>query len=101
MDELRGAAYALKAYAGMEYGAFAQTNMRDVPLEVYQGHGARLPEPWRRRAEHWFSEMARLEEGVEAWRRGDLAAFGRLCLASGRSSIENWQTGSAGIDSVA
>lgn len=95
VDELRGAAYALKAYAGMEYGAFAQTNMRDVPLEVYQAHGARLPEPWRRRAEHWFSEMARVEEGVEAWRRGDLAAFGRLCLASGRSSIENWQTGSA------
>ena len=95
VDELRGAAYALKAYAGMEYGAFAQTNMRDVPLKVYQAHGARLPEPWRRRAEHWFSEMARVEEGVEAWRRGDLAAFGRLCLASGRSSIENWQTGSA------
>lgn len=95
VDELRGAAYALKAYAGMEYGGFAQTNMRDVPLEVYQAHGARLPEPWRRRAEHWFSEMARVEEGVEAWRRGDLEAFGRLCFASGRSSIENWQTGSA------
>ena len=95
VDELRGAAYALKAYAGMEYGGFLQTNMRDVPLEVYRAHGARLPEPWRRRAEHWFSEMARVEEGVEAWRRGDLAAFGRLCLASGRSSIENWQTGSA------
>ena len=95
VDELRGAAYALKAYAGMEYGAFAQTNMRDVPLEVYRAHRARLPEPWRRRAEHWFSEMARVEEGVEAWRRGDLEAFGRLCFESGRSSIENWQTGSA------
>ena len=37
--------------------------------------------------------MARVEEGVEAWRRGDLEAFGRLCFESGRSSIENWQTG--------
>ena len=94
VDELRSAAYALKAYAGMEYAGFAQTNMRDVPDPIYRAHGWRLPEPWRRRAEHWFSEMARVEESVEAWRKGDIEAFGRLCFASGRSSIENWQTGS-------
>ena len=94
VDELRSAAYALKAYAGMEYAGFAQTNMRDVLDPIYRAHGWRLPEPWRRRAEHWFSEMARVEESVEAWRKGDIEAFGRLCFASGRSSIENWQTGS-------
>ena len=94
VDELRCAAYALKAYAGMEYAGFAQTNMRDVPAQVYRAHGQRLPEPWRRRAEHWFSEMARVDAGVEAWRKGDIEAFGQLCFASGRSSIESWETGS-------
>ncbi|MBQ1277868.1 MAG: hypothetical protein IIY07_04405, partial [Thermoguttaceae bacterium] len=32
--------------------------------------------------------------GAEAWRRGDIETFGELSFASGRSSIENWQTGS-------
>ena len=35
-----------------------------------------------------------MEAGAEAWRRGDIEAFGKLSFESGRSSIENWQTGS-------
>ena len=38
--------------------------------------------------------MDRVARGVEAWRRGDLAAFGRLVTASGGSSIENYECGS-------
>lgn len=94
VDECRSAAYALKAYAGMEYGKFAETNLRDVPYEVYQGHKSRLPETWARRAEHWYGEMARVERGAEAWRRGDIEEFGRISFESGRSSIELWETGS-------
>ena len=36
VDELRSAAYALKAFSGMEYGKFNETYLRDVPVEVYQ-----------------------------------------------------------------
>ncbi len=35
-----------------------------------------------------------MEKGVEAWRRGDIEEFGRLSFESGRSSIDNWETGS-------
>ena len=35
VDELRSAAYALKAYAGMDYGKFQETNMRDIPADIY------------------------------------------------------------------
>lgn len=35
-----------------------------------------------------------MEAGAEAWRRGDLEEFGRLSFESGKSSIENWETGS-------
>lgn len=94
VDECRSAAYALKAFAGMEYGKFGQTNLRDVPYEVYLQYKDKLPENWAKRAEHWYTEYKRVEAGAEAWRRGDIEEFGRLSFESGKSSIENWETGS-------
>ncbi len=94
VDECRSAAYALKALAGMDYGKFEETNLRDVPFEVYQQYKDRLPETWARRAEHWYTEYFRVEQGAEAWRRGDIETFGRLSFESGHSSIYNWETGS-------
>lgn len=94
VDECRSAAYALAAYAGMDYGKFHETNMRDIPRDVYDKYRDRLPHTWQLRAEHWFTEFDRVERGAEAWRRGDLDAFGRLSFESGWSSIYNWETGS-------
>lgn len=94
VDELRSAAYALKAYAGMEYGKFEETNLRDVPREVYEQYKERLPENWRKRAEHWYTEFDRVEMGAKAFRDGDIELFGKLCTQSGHSSIYNWETGS-------
>ena len=94
VDECRSAAYALKAFAGMDYGKFNETNLRDVPYEVYLQHKDKLPDNWRKRAEHWYTEFHRVQAGAEAWRRGDLEEYGRLSFESGRSSIENWETGS-------
>lgn len=94
VDECRSAAYALKAYAGMEYGKFEETYLRDVPLEIFEKYKDRLPENWRKRAEHWYSEFQRVEMGAEAWRRGDIEEFGRLSFESGHSSIYTWETGS-------
>lgn len=94
VDECRAASYALKAYAGMDYGKFAGEALRDVPSEVFEAYRDRLPEPWRLRAEHYFGEMARVEAGAEAWRRGDLVTYGRLSFESGASSINVWQSGS-------
>jgi len=94
VDECRSAAYALAAYADMDYGKFHETNMRDIPREVYDRFRDRLPHNWQLRAEHWFSEFDRVERGAEAWRKGDIEEFGRLSFESGWSSINNWQTGS-------
>ncbi|MBQ9850833.1 MAG: GHMP kinase [Clostridia bacterium] len=94
VDECRSAAYALKAYAGMEYGKFEETNLRDVPYEVYLEHKDKLPENWRKRAEHWYTEFDRVQKAAEAFRNGDIEEFGRLSFESGRSSIYNWETGS-------
>ncbi len=94
VDECRSAAYALKAYAGMDYGKFEDTNLREVPREVFEQYKDRLPDNWRKRAEHWYTEFDRVQQGAEAWRRGDVEAFGRLSFESGYSSIHNWETGS-------
>ena len=94
VDECRSAAYALKAFSGMEYGKFEETNLRDVPYETYLAYKDKLPENWAKRAEHWYTEFKRVEVGAEAWRRGDIEEFGRLSFESGYSSIHNWETGS-------
>ncbi len=94
VDECRSAAYALKAYAGMEYGKFNETFLRDVPYEIYLQFKEKLPENFKKRAEHWYSEFQRVEKGAEAWRKGDIEEFGRLSFESGKSSIYNYETGS-------
>ena len=94
VDELKSAAYALMAYAGMEYGKFNEAVTRSVPVEVYHQYKSRLPENWAKRAEHWYTEFDRVQRGAEAWRRGDLEEYGRLSFESGNSSIYNWETGS-------
>ena len=94
VDECRSAAYALKAFANMEYGKFEETNLRDVPFEIYQKYKDKLPLNWAKRAEHWYTEFDRVQKGADAWRKGDIKEFGRLSFLSGKSSIENWETGS-------
>lgn len=94
VDECRGAAYALKAFSGMEYGKFEETHLRDVPAEVFEQFKDRLPESWRKRATHWYTEFERVQKGVAAWRKGDMDTFGKLTFESGMSSIVNYETGS-------
>jgi len=94
VDEAKSAAYALMAYSGMEYGKFGEAYLRNVPREAFEEHKHRLPNNWRKRAEHWYTEFDRVQKGVEAWRCGDIDEFGRLSFESGRSSIYSWETGS-------
>lgn len=94
VDELKSAAYALKAFSGMEYGKFEDAVLRDVPKEVFEEYKHKLPENWRKRAEHFYSEFERVKNGAEAWRIGDIEAFGKLVFQSGESSIYNFETGS-------
>lgn len=93
VDELRSAAYALKAFSGTEYGKYAETNIKDVPYEIFRQYQDKLPDSWRKRAEHWYTEQLRVERAGKAWAAGDLEAFGQVSFESGHSSIYNWETG--------
>ena len=94
VDEAKSAAYALMAYSGMEYGKFNEARLRDVPVGIYHQYKEKLPDNWRKRAEHFYSEFARVQCGAEAWRRGDIVEYGKLSFESGHSSVYNWETGS-------
>ena len=95
VDELRAGVYALQAFAGLNYGKFNQANARDVSFDIYQTYKSKLPAPWAKRCEHWYTEFQRVETGAEAWRNGDLETYGRLSFESGWSSIHNWESGAA------
>lgn len=50
----------------MEYGTFNETYLRDVSRDVFEQYKSKLPDNWRKRAEHWYFEQERVEQGVEA-----------------------------------
>lgn len=54
----------------------------------------KLPDLLQRRARHVYSEMARVDAGVNAWQNGDWETFGQLMSVSCQSSIHDYQSGS-------
>lgn len=54
----------------------------------------------RKRARHFFSEAARVKQGVECWHAGEMRKFGELVTASGNSSIVNYESGSPALISL-
>jgi galactokinase/galacturonokinase len=89
VDECLRAARRLGELAGQP----AQ-RLGELSDAVFEAHGAALPRELELRARHFFTERARVGEGIAAWRAGDLRRFGAAMDASCRSSIENYETGS-------
>ena len=90
VDECRTAAATLLRAVGRPD---AEPVLRNIEPDEYARCGDVLAGPPTRRAAHFFSEMQRVRAGVDCWRRGDLAEFGRLISASGESSIRNYESG--------
>jgi galacturonokinase len=67
----------------------------NISPEEYDKHKGKLAGDAEKRARHFFGESGRVAQGVDAWRKGDLDAFGRLISQSGHSSIHNYECGSA------
>ncbi len=94
VDECKVAAYCLKAYEGISYEKLADTYLRDVNKAVYDKHAHLLPENFRKRAIHFYSENERVLQGIKAWEDGDIELFGKMIFESGNSSIVNYESGS-------
>ncbi len=96
--ECEEAARLLLRAAGLEAPPGAK--LRHVPREVFEAYARELPHNLRRRATHFFGELKRVEQGVAAWRAGDLTRFGELVSASGESSIVNYECGSPELTEI-
>lgn len=92
VDELHQAAKILAKYQGIEKDNLV---CRDIDRKIFDEYKDRLPKNLQLRANHWFEEFERVEKGTEAFKRGNIEEYGRLCFESGYSSIHNWQTGSS------
>jgi len=96
VDECAAAAQELLRAAGRE----AQALLGCVTPQEYSEHQGVLGGEPAKRARHFFTECDRVRKGIEAWKEGDLAGFGRLVSESGRSSIENYECGSEPLISL-
>ena len=103
VDECKAAAFALYSYAVTDRRGdyelkeglkFQDMRLRNIPEEIFKEFGVRLPTSWQKRCNHFYSEMHRVEKGVECWEKGDIVSFGRLINESGMSSIVNYECGS-------
>ena len=98
VNECQEAAQLLLEVAGAEPNietgvAGRGERLRNVDPSIFATYGEQLPEHLRKRATHYFGEMQRVEEGLDAWRSGDMPRFGTLMTASGASSVHQYECG--------
>ncbi|GBG69951.1 hypothetical protein CBR_g4778, partial [Chara braunii] len=63
----------------------------NITMEEYTAHKEELGEVHAKRAAHFFGEVRRVYRGLEEWKCGNLAGFGKLVSESGASSINNYE----------
>ena len=85
VEECRQAASSLKPGAKI---------LSDVPGDLFEEKKTTIPENLRRRAEHFFSEVDRVQRGAKAWKESNFELFGQSMNQSCESSINNYQSGS-------
>ena len=81
-DECKAAAYALMGYAGMDYGTFADTRLRDVPYEVFEAIRI-ICQSYAQTCGTLLQRICTGRKGAELWREGDLEGYGQLVFESG------------------
>lgn len=93
VDECRVGGWLLQELGGAEQTGLSDVQLRNIPEDLYRSHGSRVPGRFLRRLDHYYSEQQRVKEGITAWDRGDIEAFGKLMTASGESSVHLYECG--------
>ena len=100
-DELRVAGWLLQDAKGEGYTpALEDVKLRQISSKIYDEFKEQLPERFRKRAAHYYTEQARVEKGVQAWAEGDLHTFGQLMFESGESSFYQYESGIPEMKSI-
>ena len=99
-DECKVAGWMIEEFAGLERAALEDVKLRDISEALYQEYRDQVPGKFQKRADHYYTEQQRVHAGVEAWREGDIAEFGRLMFESGESSVHQYESGSPELISI-
>ena len=100
VSECRTAAWIVQAYENGHLNELQDTRLRDVSEEAFNKHADNMPARFARRAHHFFSECARVRDGIKAWEEGDIEKFGRFVFESCESSMNNYECGSPELVSL-
>lgn len=93
-DELRVAGWILEELSGLEITpSLEKVQLRDIPIEIYEEYKDQLPERFRERAAHYYTEQVRVKKGAKAWAAGDIETFGQMMFESGKSSFYQYESG--------
>lgn len=93
VEEVRVAGWLLLELAGEPLPALEDVKLRNIPVEIYEKYKDQLPERFRKRAAHFYTEQERILEGAKAFEKGDIRTFGQLMFESGKSSFYQQETG--------
>jgi len=93
VDECKVAAWLFQEFESGKVTPFKEVKLRAISEDAYRKHRSSIPGRFGRRADHFFSENARVRSGVKCWEKGDLPGFGKLMFESGESSIRNYESG--------
>jgi len=74
--------------------------LRDVTMEMFQQHAEGLEETTRLRARHVITENDRTLQAVEAMRRGEIEALGRLLSKSHESLRDDYEVSSDALNAM-
>lgn len=94
VSECKTAAWIMEAYEDVPLKELQETRLRDIDEEIFKKYEGKMPERFAKRARHFYTECDRVEAGVEAWKKGDIKAFGQLIFESCESSMNNYECGS-------
>ncbi|MFL2134410.1 hypothetical protein [Desemzia sp. FAM 23990] len=94
VDEIRVSGWLLQELSGIEFTpSLDKVWLRNIPVEIYETYKDQLPERFRKRVAHFYTEQGRVQEGAKAWAAGDLNRFGQLMFESGESSFYQYESG--------
>lgn len=92
VDECKEACLKILGFSGEKINE--DVFLRDIDKSLFLKYREKLPENLRKRAEHFYGEIERVERGIELWKKGKIEEFGKLIKNSGESSIKNYECGS-------
>ena len=100
VSECKTAAWIMQAYEDIPLKELQETRLRDIEEDVFKKYEHAMPERFAKRARHFYTECDRVEDGVEAWKNGDIKRFGQYVFESCESSMNNYECGSPELISL-